>query len=88
MTNTHLTHPDTQAPSDQEPRRRTGFDDEIARLIRERVQSDLAKRHARRQRNRQQACHCAQPRPPALLARDPCGGTSVLTLCPVCGRST
>ncbi|WP_116948420.1 hypothetical protein [Jiangella endophytica] len=116
------THPHTAALTidDQEvhqpglPRRRTRFDDEIARIIRDRVQADLAKRTARRRRHRedrealerrrryaktalhleklaarpQQTCHCAQPRPPALLGRDPGGGTSVLALCPVCGRRT
>lgn len=114
MTNTHTTHPDTPAPVGEAPRPRTGFDDEIARLIRERVQADLAKRRARRQRNReihgdlarrrrhakaalqaeklsaraQQTCECTQPRSPALLARDPGGGTAVLAICPVCGRGT
>ncbi|TDC47051.1 hypothetical protein E1212_25390 [Jiangella ureilytica] len=114
MTITHLTHPEAPAPADPGPRRRSEFDDEMARLIRERVQADLAKRHARRLRNRQarddlarrrrhakaalhgeelaaraqQACRCAQPRPPALLTRDPGGGSGVLTICPACGRGT
>lgn len=94
------------------PSTATGFDDEIARLIRDRVQADLAKRQERRRRYRQgrdaldrrrryakqalhaeklaaraqQVCECAQPRPPALLGRDPGGGTAVLATCPVCGR--
>ncbi|WP_157574419.1 hypothetical protein [Jiangella muralis] len=121
MTNTHIA-PDTLTNDDQEAARRriprqrtrTGFDDEIARLIRDRVQADVAKRMARRRRHRQyhdaleqrrryakkalhaerlaaraqQTCRCAQPRPPALLGRDPGGGTSVLALCPACGRRT
>lgn len=114
MTSTHLPHPEAPTPAGRGTRRRTAFEDETARLIRERVQADLAKRHARRLRNRevrddlarrrrhakaalhaeklaaraQQTCQCAQPRPPALLARDPGGGTGVLTICPVCGRGT
>lgn len=121
MTNIHIT-PGTLTIDDQEvdqrriprQRTRTGFDDEIARLIHDRVQADLAKRMARRRRHRQdrdaleqrrryakkalhaeklaaraqQTCRCAQPRPPALLGRDPGGGTDVLALCPVCGRRT
>lgn len=120
MTTTH-THTTTLTTDDQPvheqsaPRRtRTGFDDEMARLIRDRVRSDLAKRTERRHRHReergalerrrryakaalyaeklaagaQQTCRCAQPRPPALLARDPDRRAGVLTLCPVCGRST
>lgn len=121
MTNTHT--PTATLPIDDQEvhqrriprqRTRTGFDDEIARLIRDRVQADLAKRSARKRRHReerdalerrrryakkalhaekpaaraQQTCRCAQPRPAALLARDPGGGTSVLALCPVCGRRT
>ncbi|SDS74532.1 hypothetical protein [Jiangella sp. DSM 45060] len=121
MTNTHI-HPTPLTIDGLEvherriprQRTRTRFDDEIARLIRDRVQADLAKRTARRRRHRQdrdaleqrrryakqalhaeklaaraqQTCRCSQPRPPALLGRDPGGGTSVLTLCPVCGRRT
>lgn len=121
MTNA-LIHPSTQSSTELEaPETGPGqssvgarFDDEIARLIRDRVQADLTKRQDRRRRHRdgrealekrrqyakqalqaeklaaraQQSCQCPQPRPPALLARDPGGGTSVLTLCPVCGRRT
>ncbi|SDU75868.1 hypothetical protein [Jiangella alkaliphila] len=120
MTNTHA--PAATLPIDDQEvherriprqRTRTGFDDEIARLIRDRVQADLAKRSARKHRHReerdalerrrryakalhaeklaamaQRTCRCAQPRPAALLGRDPGGGTSVLALCPVCGRRT
>lgn len=60
MTNTH-TQP-TLAIDDQtvrEPRiprqrDRSGFDDEIARLIRDRVQADLATRSTRRRRQREE----------------------------------
>ncbi|TDD69631.1 hypothetical protein E1262_11790 [Jiangella aurantiaca] len=121
MTNAHLNlaaptidNQDVRERRIPRQRTRTGFDDEIARLIRDRVQVDLAKRTARRRRHRddrealerrrrhakqalhaekpaakaQQTCRCPQPRPPALLERDPADGTNVLTLCPVCGRRT
>ncbi|WP_147375177.1 hypothetical protein [Jiangella rhizosphaerae] len=121
MTNINI-HSATAALDDQVPkerriprqRTRTGFDDEIARLIRDRVQADLAKRTARRRRHREdrealerrrryakqalhaeklaasaeETCRCTQPRPPALLERDPAGRTSALTLCPICERRT
>ncbi len=59
MTNTHtptLPIDDQEVHERRIPRQRTrtGFDNEIARLIRDRVQADLAKRSARRRRHREE----------------------------------